>query len=656
MTSRPYLRHIDGLRALSIILVLLFHFHGASMPGGFVGVDVFFVISGFLIINLIVRDLEQGTFSAVTFWNRRIRRLAPAIAATLLVSLAAGALVMAPSDYRALGANALLAMSSLLNVSLIGRTDYFAESVTQNPVVHFWSLAVEEQFYIVLPLMAGGVFALAGRERGRKACIALLLALGAASFAGGEWLLRAGHQNAAYYLMPTRFGQLASGGVLALLVYGPKGFEHLGRMPTWGADILTVSGVAAIMYSAFTFNGYTPFPGLAALPVTVAALCCLAFGRVGYSRRLFENPVCDYLGPLSFSLYLIHWPVYAFVSYHLSRVPTLAESSALAAVAVFSSVVMHHGLERPVRFSARYAGRRMYRVVGPLVLAVAAAGALVYRAEGFPGRVAPGQQVLAADAAQFHLQNFGGLGYPEFEELVLGVRDRAPRVIVIGDSKMHQFALGVDESMAQRGQGALFYTDNGCGFLTSHAFLAGGRLDTACLASGERALALARRSDVPIIFSVAWGVYTDRVATREGTPVAISASDYAQLTADMLRAVANANPRRRRVFVLGSNAGFWNAQPIANCLARPTYLGLPCALQSSFSAKTYVPDDVERELARLLARDERIVIVPMQDVFCPSGPCTQIDADGTILFSDPAHLSKAGSRLFAPRLLAMLDR
>lgn len=651
--SSDYLRHIDGLRAVSIALVLAFHFGIGGVSGGYIGVDVFFVISGFLIIRLIVTGLEQKKFSLFGFWGRRIRRLMPAIAVTLLLSLAVGFLVMAPGDYRALGLNALLAAGSVINFSLIGQTDYFDESVVQNPLVHFWSLAVEEQFYFVFPFLALALFAMFGAQRGRMATIVSLIVLGVAAFVGGEMLLRMGQANAAYYLMPTRFGQLAFGGVLALWMHARDGSDRLEKAPRWAADIATLAGLGAVLWCALTYTAATPFPGIAALPVTFGALALLAFAGRGYLKPLLTNWPVAYLGRISYSLYLLHWPAYAFAVYYLSRPLTPIETGVLTAVVLVASAALHHAVENPVRFSKLFARGRMFWFVAPSMAAAIAAAAVVFTGAGLPERIPVARRELAVDAGQFHRNHFGGADYAANRVLTLGAEGAAPEFILIGDSKAHQFTLGIDRFLRERNRAATFYADPGCSYFSGTALVYNGRLDRGCLESAQQALELARDSDLPLIIAIGWRGYIPIMVSLAGEPLRITPAEYAQMSADMLRALADANPRRQRIYIVGSNTGFNSALPIASCLVRPDFLGLPCAAQSAFPAESYVRSETEQRMIELIQSDQRFVYLPMQDVFCPRGLCSQVGADGRVLFSDPDHLSKDGSMVLAPRLLAL---
>ena len=655
-TSDGYARHIDGLRAVSILLVLLFHFRVEAFAGGFVGVDVFFVVSGFLIIGLITRALERGDFTLLGFWSRRIRRLMPAIAFVLLLCLAAGFVLMTPGDFVNLARNALLSLVSAINFALLGDVGYFAESSVQNPLLHFWSLAVEEQFYLAFPPLAMALFALAGPARGRLVIAVALIVLGAASFIAGEALLRMGEKSIAYYMMPTRFGQLAFGGVLALWLIPREGPERLAQTPRWLADVMTIVAMAGLIACAVLYTSTTPFPGLAASPVTFAALVLLAFGGRGYLRSVLTNPIAVYVGRLSFVLYLLHWPAYSFYAYYVSRVPTPLETGCIAGAVFLLSAVLHHGLENPVRFARIFSGARMFFVVGPSIAATAVLATLVIAQDGMIERVPEARRAMVANAARFHESNFGGAGYQPATLQKLGDPQAEPEFILIGDSLAAQFAYGVDTTLRAQGRAALYYAFRACGYLTTHTYVSARGIDSECLASGQLALELARSQSLPIIFSRSWARYNQdiaQLADLEGHPIDVTADEYAAINANMLRALADANPARDRIVLLGANTGFIDALPPINCLARPDYLGLPCVRQSAFAAASFQPAPAEARLFETMRQDSRFQIVPMQEIYCTADLCSQIAPDGVVLFSDSGHLSRAGSLRLAPRMLGL---
>jgi len=305
-----YRPEIDGLRAIAVLSVLMFHLDPRWAPGGFIGVDVFFVISGFLISSIIIRTHARGGFSFRDFYLRRIRRIAPAYFVVVLASLLAGSLLMLPSDLRQLAASAGWSAISLPNVYFWQHLDtsYFAADSRQFPLLHLWSLGVEEQFYLLWPMLL-----LAGlRWIPRKTLPWLMALLIAASFAYAQQqsLIDTAF---AYYMLPTRAGELAIGGLLAVV---PSVREaHRGGHPAH--EILALLGLALIIGSIAMIDGTTRFPGWNALPGCIGvALIIVADSQ---RRCLMLAPLRSRLfvriGLISYSLYLWHWPLLAFLRY-----------------------------------------------------------------------------------------------------------------------------------------------------------------------------------------------------------------------------------------------------------------------------------------------------------------------------------------------------
>ena len=250
-----YRPEIDGLRALAILPVVLFHLHVAGFAGGYVGVDVFFVISGYLITSLIQQELDRGEFSFVRFWERRARRILPALTVVVLFSLAAGWFILTPTDLDNLGASAFAQSLFGSNVLFWLQAGYFEPGAGSKPLLHSWSLAVEEQFYLCFPFMLV-LLGMVGRiSRVRLIAGFLLLSLVLSVYGVAD------HPTAAFYLLPTRAWELLLGAVLAL---APGLASRVSSADRWN-EILSWLGLAAIAVAVFGYHAETPFPGLAAL-------------------------------------------------------------------------------------------------------------------------------------------------------------------------------------------------------------------------------------------------------------------------------------------------------------------------------------------------------------------------------------------------------
>ncbi len=303
MSRVHYRPEIDGLRALAVLAVVFFHSQ-LKFPGGYVGVDIFFVISGYLITAIIAADLAAGRFSLRDFWERRIRRIMPAATATVAVSLLAGAALMLPSDFAELGRSAVAQAVLSANVFFYSQSGYFDGPAGAKPLLHFWSLAVEEQFYLLFP------FLLLALHRWRAGAQTWgIAAIAGLSFAASVVGVHA-FPSATFYLLPTRAWELAIGALLAL-----RGNRL--PLPERARGWLGWAGVALMIAPMALYDTDTPFPGLAAVPPCVGAALVIWATGAGESRlkQLLSLRPVVWVGLISYSLYLWHWPVKVFSHY-----------------------------------------------------------------------------------------------------------------------------------------------------------------------------------------------------------------------------------------------------------------------------------------------------------------------------------------------------
>ena len=286
-----YRADIDGLRAIAVLPVVLYH-AGFGFPGGFVGVDVFFVISGYLITSLILKDANTGAFSLATFWERRVRRILPPLLPVLAVSFIAGWFWMLPVDFRNLGGATAAQSVMMANVWFWTQGGYFNTSSDTEPLLHLWSLAVEEQFYVLFPLL------LVALRRYRISTVGVLLALAAGSFALSAVLVFI-DTSAAFYLMPTRAWELLLG---ALLCFAPQSTAPR----RWLAEIAALLGLVIIVAVSRVYTVGTPFPGAAALPPCLGAMLVIwaGSGTSTLTGRLLAAFPLRSIGLISYSLYL----------------------------------------------------------------------------------------------------------------------------------------------------------------------------------------------------------------------------------------------------------------------------------------------------------------------------------------------------------------
>lgn len=310
LSCNGYRPDIDGLRALAVLSVMLFHIDKTALPGGFVGVDIFFVISGYLISNQILKDLSSGNFSLLEFYRRRIQRIVPAMLVVASVTILCAQVFLHPTNAKIVAKSGLWSVFSLANVYFWRSQDtsYFAQASNEFPLLHLWSLGIEEQFYIIWPLILLVSYRVGFRKGffGTVACFALL------SFFLGEYLFSY-DPSFVYYMLPTRAGELLLGALLAYVVLNHKQF----KLPPMLAAAFSTLGLMMIAISLIFLSEDQVFPGFAAiLPTTGSALVIMSgySGSVGIQKLLTIRPMV-WVGRVSYSAYLWHWPLLAFFHY-----------------------------------------------------------------------------------------------------------------------------------------------------------------------------------------------------------------------------------------------------------------------------------------------------------------------------------------------------
>src|SRR5215469_8697333 len=386
MLYRP---DIDGLRAVAIVPVVLFHAGFALWGGGFVGVDVFFVISGYLIASFILSEIQAGKFSLRNFYLRRIRRIFPALFTMMAASAAIGSLLLTPHAYRRLGES--IAATALFSSNFLFwlQSGYFAAPLEERPLLHTWSLGVEEQFYLAFP-----VFLMLLCRFFPSRLVGATLTLFVLSFGVNVFTVKA-HSSFAFFLAPSRIWELFLGVLLAVGALAPP------RNDQW-SEAAGVVGALLIGCAIFGISQSTVFPGFAALLPTIGAALIIWAGMGGKGRvtRLLSRPVAVLVGKLSYSLYLWHFPLLAFAGYVSIGGASLPLRLAMIALSIILAYASWICIEQPVR-QGRGVFARRETVFGAAAAAIAlfgGFGVITYFADGFPDRInEAGRQMAAAE-------------------------------------------------------------------------------------------------------------------------------------------------------------------------------------------------------------------------------------------------------------------
>jgi peptidoglycan/LPS O-acetylase OafA/YrhL len=495
--SDRYRPDIDGLRAIAVMLVVNFHAFPEAMPGGFIGVDIFFVISGFLITGIIARELDQRRFSLVGFYNRRIRRIFPALIVVLAATLVLGWLWMLPAAYAQLSADVFVSAAFFSNIALLLQSGYFDIESGKKPLLHLWSLGIEEQFYLCWPL----ILMLAARLRLSILAAASVIAL--ASFALNVALIGS-NPVATFYLPFTRAWELLAGGALAC---GWSRISQTAGASNWRAS----AGLLLIATAAAVLDTHRAFPGWwALLPVAGSVLLLSAPAAWGCRHVLASRPLV-WIGLISYPLYLWHWPLLVFFGIVKFGPLTLNERELILLTSTVLAGLTYWLVELPFRFGRPSALRIAGLCAGMVV--IAAAGGVVFAGGGFDSRLPPEIREMAevrTDPSKWRVHEclLDLDREMSFADSCVD-RDRRPLLLIWGDSTAGSLIPGFRKAQQTHDFGIAQFTSSSC-IPALNADIA----DTPnCRAINDKVLSLAGkiRPDIVLLHGT-WEKHLDNVA------------------------------------------------------------------------------------------------------------------------------------------------
>jgi peptidoglycan/LPS O-acetylase OafA/YrhL len=624
-----YRPDVDGLRAVAVLSVVFCH-AGFNCPGGFIGVDVFFVISGYLIAGLILKELKQGTFTLANFWERRVRRIVPALAVVVGATFVAGWFILMPEDFASFGKSIVGLALLASNIQFWKSIDYFNNAAEEKPLLHTWSLSVEEQFYIFVPVF---LLLLAKRSQLHRAFLLLAVAAVVSFGLSVDWTQR--HPTSNFYLLPTRAWELFAG---ALLAFSPP----CGVKNKWVNEALGLVGMALIIVPCFAYDPKTPFPGLAALPPVLgsAVLIWAGSSSEGLSRigRILASKPVVFVGLISYSLYLWHWPLFSFTRYLSIKPPSAAVWWGLIAASVVLATLSWRFVETPFRQRKVLTARpRLFAATAGLFVFMLGAGMVMVQTRGFDKRVGSLTRNLI-ETGRFDHSYVNELEAKHIPDAMvrLGVTNAAPGVLVWGDSHAMAVLPAIDALCKETGQAAVAATHAGTPPVIGYFSRNQWGLNEASLPFNAAVLDYVKKSKMRSVILVSyWNMH----------------SEVAEFQSALLKTVEEIRLAGAAVYLMRDIPIYdYNIQKV---LVRLSYKGEDLArfglTKSEFTEADKMPESLVEKLK--LAGVQFLDPVPLLMERSRSEKFLPFDSGGSFYY-DGNHLSTYGSLalkpLFAP--------
>ena len=653
-----YRSDIDGLRAVAVIPVVLYHAGFSAISGGYVGVDVFFVISGYLITQIIASEIEQDIFSTTSFYDRRIRRIIPALLVVIAFSIVVGFWIMTPNDFKKLGSSVVATVLFVSNIYFWREANYFEPKGNEEPLLHTWSLSIEEQFYLGYPLL------LLGLAKIKRARISILCILCVISFLTSVVLVYF-KQSATFYLGPTRAWELFFGGLISLAG------QRYCLKSEWRA-VIACFGLSLIVIPIFTYTPLTRFPGLSAAPPVLGSGLLIWTGMQcpTFVHSLLSKAPFTAIGKVSYSLYLWHLPMIVFAMYATGEKlsPLVATLICLASLA--ASFASLRFVERPFRFPK---GDK-WNYTSSALLAGALAGVLgcfIMLSGGLPRRLDQAAlRLLDAenDKEKYHTEclSLDRQIVPPNQACHLGAPNTKPTVLLWGDSHAMVTAEALEQVAAKRNTSFLFAASVDCpiglgfsidptkgpGFAATPGYQYCGQYNAKMLE-----LALNNPDIATIVLSSRWTNW------RLGEPGAPSEGDVDIRLRDK-EGTALSREDNKRIFrngferliplLVNSGKAIWIVGPIPEPSSRIPkalyihHLGFDKRIDLDILRSSF--DEKNRWIVALfkeLSSKYPIKIIWPDTALCTATVCP-VSENGRPLFMDDNHLSLAGIRKTIP--------
>lgn len=673
VASLKYLKNVDGLRAIAVIAVIFAHLnislHKFGIPlffsGGYVGVDIFFVISGFLITNIIMKEINNtGSFSFVNFYTRRTRRILPALTFVLVLTFILSIWLLNLSKFKVFGGSLATSIISFSNFFFYKQSGYFDIYSQSNPLLHTWSLGVEEQFYIFWPiilLIASNCY-FKFKNKSKQLVIPFIIAVFIISLA---WSIHRQNSdlNSLYFLAPFRAFEFCIGGSLVWLLKFKSDKNTIN-------EILCVIGFTLVFYTILTYNSNTLFPSYNVLPPTIGAALLIYAGSAKFSGYILRNRAVGFVGLISYSLYLIHWPIIVFIkTYNEDVGGAFAMSAKAKLVALILSVIiaiaMYYFIEQPFRKNIPKDGLKQKKILirwSILVICIVALGTSIFYSKGWIWREnSPTAAASIEDISNYHKENWGGSGFSG--GMIYQGKTNYRNIVMMGDSHSGMLDTGMVNEIAKPKDISIFtISGGGAGSYDSSLLLPGitriAASQTSQDVSSKRAneqikieLSKFKYKNLIVIYSASYSSQINMAGYLDthkklgiNTETMNKYTQYKPFTDSLerLQKEIGSHP----LILIGDVPGA-SKYNIISCLSAIKWFNQvgTCltAQKESISVAAINVNTILKEYAK---KHKNVYFINPFDTFCKNRVCKNLSKNGTPFYSDGNHLSKTGSIYF----------
>lgn len=660
-----YRRDIDGLRAISVLIVLVFHAFPEWLPGGFIGVDVFFVISGFLITGIIVNDIEANRFTILSFYNRRIRRIFPALIVTLTSALIGGWILLSNEEYQQLAWHVLASGFFFQNITLFSEAGYFDVVADYKPLLHLWSLSVEEQFYVAYPLL----LLLLARSRALLFWIGLLALISFAACMFQTYIV--GEAANAFFLPQYRFWELLAGALVQIKM------RSTGKI---ASPYLSLIGVLLLSIGVCCTSRFIPFPSLITLLPVVGAMCVLAGdSKSAFSARILGSSILVALGLISYPLYLFHWPLFSFARIVTAQEPSASLKLGLIALSVALATVTYLLIERPLRFAktrskSKWGDWRVGIILIGMALAIGG-GYYVYRSNGVASRAIGSNldrhmrdRITVGIEIEKRYKHRSCDREPLLDRaalsgcLMYGPDDASETIVVWGDSHAEAWSSVFFDIADRFGKRVIIFRQLGCAPILDAVRTDGGAFSQNCKNSdySKAVVATVQNLKPKRVFLVArWSLYsngwyvggqlqpaTHFLSTNSGRPATLETS----------RETIRSNlPKTLYALAEAAPVTVVKTIPILKAGVEAIFLKrmAPTTAAEHRLTEGFVNDIFEHAMLSAPSSLKAISTWDPAELLCREDQCA-IAINKTVMYRDDNHITPQGSLLFENEILGTL--